>query len=82
MSAPPTSDQHWFMKGIGKYLPYGDASAEFHDGLFNPNNALSIEYNTWTNVPTMFPSYLITVLADMNKYKLQIFQYKNMKDDY
>jgi len=63
IEAPLSSDQSEWMQGAGKYIPYADAGAEFHDGLhdiFSNNQALLIA--------TMPPSYVLTVVADVEPY--------------
>lgn len=54
------SDQHPFMKGVGRHVAYGDAFAEFHDGFhdlsFVPTDPASL-------IVTMPHSYALTVMA-------------------
>ena len=53
------------MKGIGKYFPYGDAFAEFHDG---PHSLPGMLNDQLTLIATMPPSYVLTVVAAAEPY--------------
>jgi hypothetical protein len=65
MPVPFSSDQSNFMKGVGKYVPYGDAFAEFHDGLHSIHGMLNDQL---TLIATMPPSYVLTVAAAAGPY--------------
>lgn len=73
---PISSDQSTVMKFVGKYVPFGDAFAEFHDGIFdNYDNKLELEFNHATNIPTMLVAYPITVLAYVEQNNMQVGRY-------
>ena len=62
---PLSSDQSGFMKGFGKYVPYGDAFAEFHDGVHSIPGMLNDQLSL---IVTMPPSYLLTVATAVAPY--------------
>ena len=76
MKAPFSSDQSGFMKGVGKYVPYGDAFAEFHDGLHSIKGMLNDQFSL---IATMPPSYALTVAAAAQPYVDDYMMYKNLK---
>jgi len=79
MEAPLSSDQSSFMKGVGKYVPYGDAFAEFHDGLHSIPGMLNDQLSL---IVTMPPSYLLTVATAVAPYANTYTSIKNMERRY
>ena len=73
-----SSDKSGIMKFFGKWLPFGDAFAEAHDGLFG-NAPYELDFNTFTNVPTMFIAYPLTVAAWSDQHTISLDVYRNRK---
>jgi RHS repeat-associated protein len=73
---PWKSDQSGFMKFVGKYLPYGDAFAELHDGFYD-NNMYAVSNDSLlfkvTNVPSMLIAYPLTVVSAMDSNTSYIY---------
>jgi len=79
MPAPLDSDQSGFMKWIGKNVPYGDAFAEFHDGLHTIPGMLNDQVSL---IVTMPPLYLLTVATEVAPYANTYISIKNTKRRY
>jgi len=72
------TDQSPFMKWVGKNIPYGDAFAEFHDGLHD----FAIPGDSFSLIATMPPSYALTLAAATDPYTYMLNIEKNVNKVY